>query len=267
MEKYFISGDIHGNIVDLRERIESVNAKKLILLGDTGINWYGGKKDIRFKTEISNLNCELFVIRGNHDMPPNEIAGIKKVFNEEIKNYVLKEDEFPLINYLIDGEIYYFNKYKCLVIGGAYSVDKYWRLENKWIWFKNEQVPIEDRIKIFAETRDIDFDFVLTHTCPYSWMPTDKFLSFIDQSKVDNSMEFWLEEIKNSVSWIGIWLFAHYHIDRIERPYVEVMYRDIEDLDAIRERWNNYARTKELPWWLEKSPNFYQEEKKINAKN
>ena len=82
MQKYFILGDIHGNIVDLREKINSVNAKKLILLGDTGINWYGGKKDIRFKTEISNLNCELFVIRGNHDMPPNEITGIKKVFNE-----------------------------------------------------------------------------------------------------------------------------------------------------------------------------------------
>ena len=38
MEKYFILGDIHGNIVDLREKINSVNAKKLILLGDTGIN-------------------------------------------------------------------------------------------------------------------------------------------------------------------------------------------------------------------------------------
>ena len=33
-------------------------------------------------TEINNLNCELFVIRGNHDMPPNEISGIKKVFNK-----------------------------------------------------------------------------------------------------------------------------------------------------------------------------------------
>ena len=200
-------------------------------------------------------------------MPPNEIAGIKKVFNEEIKNYVLKEDEFPLINYLIDGEIYYFNKYKCLVIGGAYSVDKYWRLENNWIWFKNEQVPIEDRITIFAETRGMDFDFVFSHTCPYSWMPTDKFLSFIDQSKVDNSMEFWLEEIKNNLGCIGVWLFAHYHIDRIERPYVEVIYHNIEDLDAIRERWGNYTRTKELPWWLEKSPNFYQEVNKENAKN
>ena len=168
---------------------------------------------------------------------------------------------------LIDGEIYYFNKYKCLVIGGAYSVDKYWRLENNWIWFKNEQVPIEDRIKIFAETRGMDFDFVLSHTCPYSWMPTDKFLSFIDQSKVDNSMEFWLEEIKNNLGRIGVWLFAHYHVDRIERPYVEVIYHNIEDLDAIRERWGNYTRTKELPWWLEKSPNFYQEVNKENAKN
>lgn len=267
MKKYFISGDFHADFEDLKARISAVDAKKLILLGDTGINWYGNLKDIILKRKIKDLNCELFVIRGNHDMPPNEVPGIKKVFNEEIKNYVLKEDEFPFINYLIDGEIYYFNNYKCLVIGEAYSVDKPLRLEHNWIWFKNEQVPIEDRIRIFAETRDMDFDFVFTHTCPSSWRPTDKFLSYVDQSKVDNSMEFWLEEIKNSVGWIGIWLFAHYHLDRIERPYVEVMYRDIEDLDAIRERWNKYSKTGKLDWWLIKSPDFYQEKEKKNAKN
>lgn len=108
MEKYFISGDFHADFEDLKARINSFDAKKLILLGDTGINWYGNLKDIILKRKIQDLNCELFVIRGNHDMPPNEVPGIKKVFNEEIKNYVLKEDEFPFINYLIDGEIYYF---------------------------------------------------------------------------------------------------------------------------------------------------------------
>lgn len=241
MEKYFITADIHANFEDLSERINSVNAKKLIILGDSGINWYGNIRDSIFKQKITSLNTTLFVLRGNHDMPPNELAAAKKVWNEEVRNYVLREDEFPHINYLIDGEIYYFNNYKCLTIGGAYSVDKYWRLENHWTWFKNEQVPIEDRMRIFAEVRGLAFDFVLTHTCPYSWMPTDLFLPMIDQSKVDNSMELWLEDIKNGLSSYGIWLFGHFHHDRIERPYVELFFKNIEDMDSIKSRWDNYS--------------------------
>lgn len=244
MEKYYITGDIHGNFEDLVERINSVNAKKLIILGDSGINWYGNIRDIIFKQKITTLGITLFVLRGNHDMPPNELATAKKVWNDEVRNYVLREDEFPHINYLIDGEIYYFNNYKCLAIGGAYSVDKYWRLENHYTWFKNEQVPIEERMRIFAEVSGLAFDFVLTHTCPYSWMPTDLFLPMIDQSKVDNSMELWLEDVKNNLASYGIWLFGHFHHDRIERPYVELFFKNIEDMDSIKERWDNYPLTK-----------------------
>lgn len=40
------------------------------------------------------------------------------------------------------------------------------------------------------------FDFVLTHTCPRCWEPTDLFISGIDQSAVDKSMEDWLDKLK-----------------------------------------------------------------------
>ena len=38
------------------------------------------------------------------------------------------EDKYPNLLFAKDGEVYDFDGYKCLVIGGAYSVDKYWRI-------------------------------------------------------------------------------------------------------------------------------------------
>ena len=49
------------------------------------------------------------------------------------------EEEFPNILFAQDGEIYTINGKECLVIGGAYSVDKEYRLMNGWSWFKDEQ--------------------------------------------------------------------------------------------------------------------------------
>ena len=97
------------------------------------------------------------------------------------------------------------------------------------------------------------FDLVLTHTCPISWEPTDLFISGLDQSTVDKSMESWFNDLKDQFKW-KIWLFAHYHDDRLVRPGVEMYYHDIEDLDKIWVRWQ---KPDELDWWLQKDPNYY----------
>ena len=84
------------------------------------------------------------------------------------------------------------------------------------------------------------------------------FLSGVDQSTVDKSMENWLYEVAQSIHW-GHWLFGHYHADRIEAPHVEQFYREYEDIDAIIERWNKFDETGELDWWLPKKPFWNQE--------
>lgn len=258
MDKIFITGDIHGNFSDLKKRIIDSNAKELILLGDTGINWYSGKKDNKFKKDICDLDCNIYAIRGNHDMPPFEVNNIQKIYHKELQNYVYSEEAYPKIFYLIDGEVYNFDGYKCLVLGGAYSVDKYYRISQGWIWFEHEQIPEEERIRILEAVRGKKFDFILSHTCPITWQPTDLFLSVINQDTVDHSMENWLEEVKNNCDY-EVWLFGHYHRDRIERPCAEMYYKKLDTLDNIYQRWEVYNNTKQLDWWLEKSPNFYME--------
>lgn len=150
-----------------------------------------------------------------------------------VANYVYYEVEYPNVKYLIDGYEYLFNEIKCLALGGAYSVDKYYRLEKGWHWFSNEQLSWEERDAIMKSWYRETVHIILSHTCPISLQPRDLFLSTVDQSKVDNAMELWLEEIKESVNWNG-WLFGHYHQTRNIAPGVKMLSNDIL-LDL--ERW------------------------------
>ena len=101
------------------------------------------------------------------------------------------------------------------------------------------------------------FDLVLSHTCPYQYRPTDLFLSFIDQSKVDNSMELWMSQLHEKIDY-GIWCWGHYHADRIEAPYCEMFMHEVQELRELEERWRHYEDTGRLNWWLPKSPIFYE---------
>ncbi len=102
------------------------------------------------------------------------------------------------------------------------------------------------------------YDMVLSHTAPIDWEPNDLFLRGIDQSKVDKTTEVWLGQFKEMFGW-DLWLFGHYHADRIERPYVEQFYLEYENLNDIWARWTKYHKSGKLDWWLPKSPNFYME--------
>ena len=66
-----------------------------------------------------------------------------------------------------------------------------------YAWFKDEQLTYNERQKITKQIAGQSYDFVLTHTCPYDWRPTDLFLNFVDSKTVDPTMELWLEELKH----------------------------------------------------------------------
>ena len=165
------------------------------------------------------------------------------------------EEEFPLIRYFCDWGFYDIMGRKTLVLGGAYSVDKHYRIMNHWTWFENEQLTESEMDACYRNLEYKEFDFILSHTCPLSFQPTDLFLNFIDQSTVDNSMEKWMEKIAESVRW-NVWLFGHYHQDRVELPHVEMFYTEVEDLESIEARWRRYDETGEIDWWIPRSPKF-----------
>lgn len=259
-----ITGDTHGRVEGRLAHIKETMPEYLpeetavIILGDAGLNYYKSKRDWKLKHWASKFGYTIYCLRGNHEDRIENCPKAHRIYDEFSDTFVWVEDEFPLIKYFDDdvGEAT-FNGHKILTVPGAYSVDKWYRLQNDWIWFANEQLTAKEMA--FAEkfVEGQSYDLVLSHTCPISWEPNDLFLRGIDQSKVDKTMEIWMDKFKDTFNW-KLWLFGHYHADRLERPYVEQFYEEVEDLETIIARWEKYDKTGELDWWLPKARDFYE---------
>lgn len=233
----FVTGDTHGRLHPFYTFRKFVSQKdNLIILGDAGFNYFLDERDARLKQSVNDLmEGTIYCVRGNHEERPENISSMICEMDENVQGKCYYETDYPRIKYLIDGNEYIFNNKKCLVIGGAYSVDKQYRLDNGWNWFESEQLTQEEQKAISEATAGKYYDFVLTHTCPVSWQPSELFMKSIDQSKVDSSMEIWLEDVKNSLNGFDYWLFGHYHADMLIRPHVQMFYKDIISFENIEE--------------------------------
>lgn len=213
----YLTGDIHGDVFRVIDLVESIPITKddiLVLLGDVGINYNENQIDDRLKKDFLNrLNVPIFCIHGNHEMRPESISSYIESDWHGGKVYI--ESKYPNLIFAKDGEIYDLEGNKAIVIGGAYSVDKYYRLRNGLQWFEDEQPSDETKKRIMEELDSIDWniDFVLTHTCPTKYIPTEAFLPGLDQSSVDRSTEDWLDEIENNLTYQK-WYCGHWHIDK-----------------------------------------------------
>ena len=92
--------------------------------------------------------------------------------------------------------MYQFNEQSVLVIGGAYSVDKNYRLQMGYNWYPSEQPSeeIKDKLLMYVE-KNPQIDVVLSHTCPYKYLPREVFMKGINPLKVDYSTEFFLDKL------------------------------------------------------------------------
>jgi 3-oxoacid CoA-transferase subunit A len=224
-------GDIHGSYHPIenfwRKNRENIIFSKeddcIILLGDVGANYFFNKRDKHFKEKLESFPFTYFCVRGNHEARPSVCATKdpehwhkKQLFEES----VWVEKDYPNIRYAMDYPCTYNiscsdEHFKTLVIPGAYSVDKYYRLSQGWSWFEDEQLSQEE-MDLGREIikQNPAFDLILSHTCPLTYEPTDLFLSGLDQSLVDKTMERYLGEIEYNTEY-KLHLFGHFHDFRI----------------------------------------------------
>lgn len=229
---YYITGDCHGKFGKIicfnRFNHMLTQGDVMIILGDVGLNYYGNKTDRKNKRILNEFPNEFLCIHGNHEARPLSIGGYEeKVWRGGIVYY---EPEYPRILFANDGEIYDFDGKKAIVLGGAYSVDKEYRLSVGLPWFCDEQPSEEDKqnAKRHLDESGWNVDYVFSHTCPLIYEPTDLFLDFIDQTKVDKSTETWLSSIEKKLKY-DKWYFGHFHENR---EYIDVimLYEEIREL-------------------------------------
>lgn len=226
----YMTADIHGDFRPIRDFIKKINNIKkptkndiIILLGDSGLQFFFNYRDEKLKQKLNSYEITLFLIRGNHEERPSICMNKNPNawhMEEFWGNQVYVENDYPYIKYALDIPAKYEiptaqgNFIKTLVLPGAYSVDKYVRLVNNWSWFPQEQCNEEEMAAGIALAQSDSYDLVLSHTCPVIYEPTDLFLSVVDQSLVDKTTERWLGEIEHNLDY-NLWCFGHYHANRI----------------------------------------------------
>ena len=213
------TGDLHGDATPIiiylenRRRKHMPDPEAVVILGDVGANYYFDGRDDRLKLTLDRLGVDILCVHGNHEARPETIES----YNEDVYagGLVMVEPEYPHLKFLLDGEEYIIGGKKTIVIGGAYSVDKEYRLEFGWQWFSDEQPSEQAKRKIERRLKKDGWkiDQVLSHTCPAKFTPTERFIPGIDQSKVDKSTEQWLNKIEDKLDY-GRWLCGHWHCDK-----------------------------------------------------
>ena len=196
----YITGDTHGSferVENFCQRFNTKNDDIMIILGDAGINFSGPRYDRLKKRQLEELPITIFAIHGNHEQRPFTIESYKEqVWNGGMVYY---EEEFPSILFAKDGEVYNLNGLKTIVMGGAYSIDKAYRLAYGYGWWEDE--------------------------------PVEVFMSGVDQSKVDKSTENWLDKIEDRLSYKK-WYCGHYHTEK-KIDNLEIMFENFDEFGSI----------------------------------
>ena len=224
----YITGDTHRDFKILYN-LDLSKEDMLIILGDAGINYFLNEDDKLQKKYLNNIGIKLFCIRGNHEERPENINTYQEI--EMFDGKVFIEEDYPNLIFAKDGEIYNIDGNKVLVIGGAYSIDKNFRIIYGYGWFKDEQLTEKEMDKIFKKVVGEHFDIVLSHTCPYKYEPREVFLDFINQADVDKTMEHFLDKIEENITY-DKWYCGHYHTDKnIDK--LRFMFKDIDEFNKL----------------------------------
>ena len=229
----YVIADTHGGMLDLDRKLrhapELTENDTVIIAGDAGLMY--GIYDMRtLKYHMSHLPCRFIIMRGNHDARYFDVA------MQNPETWTVTEDgeyafenRFPNILYIKDvGGIYEIGGHRFLFIPGAYSVDKPYRLVNGLPYEPREELTTAEADALIQGAINGEFDYVVSHTCPYHLIPQleDLFLDGVNQSDVSYWTERVCDEIFNECSgkW-KMWWFGHFHCDRtFEGENIEMIY-------------------------------------------
>jgi predicted phosphodiesterase len=180
--KILLAGDTHGNIVHCQYLIRTALAKEcdsVFILGDFGY-WEHQKAGVKFLDRLneyaSALGMLVYFLDGNHDKTSLLMEKYGDLRNEE--GFVIVR---PNVLYAPRGHRWTWDHgVRFIALGGAYSVDKDWRLQEEelhpgkyggpeTLWFPEEEMSDEDMDRFLEDRTSVDV--MLAHDKPRSSNP------------------------------------------------------------------------------------------------
>jgi len=146
-----IIGDIHGKTYDLIAKIEKYDLQNeiLVLLGDCGVGFSHVPEYMDrwsdFNDFLGKRSIMIYIVRGNHDNP----------------RYFDGKSDYTNIIFVPDYSVINIGDKNILFLGGAISIDRSVRLNNRSYW-KNEGFVFKP--EIVKNIKNVDI--VVSHTCP-----------------------------------------------------------------------------------------------------
>lgn len=219
----YVTGDIHGDIERFEEKAIKRLKKRdtLIVLGDFGFLWEGGKAQEKNLKWLSKRRYQLLFIDGCHE------------------NFDMLRD-YPVVEYKggkarhLGGNLYYIMRgsildiddLKLLCFGGAESWDKEDREEGVNWW--RAEMPTTDELEFCSDNLDKlrgKVDYVLTHDAP---LQTLEFTQLMQGQP--NWLHSFFDQIREKVHYKK-WLFGRYHKDQLLSVKMQAVFRQVVPLE------------------------------------
>lgn len=224
-ERVLIAGDIHGNVTHaeyLCQQARKQGVSKIMQVGDFGA-WEHMEMGVDFFDKVQKFcaryEVTMYWLDGNHDKTSLVLS---KYSDNPDEQGFLKCRE--LVRYAPRGHRWTWGESSCMALGGAYSVDKFPRLEAEHelkkkrlakraygstvsadvagtYWFPEEEITGEefDRILNVAEPVDVLF----THDKPRSSSPGWNRKDFLECLPNQDRIEQLVKKVQPKRLWHG----------------------------------------------------------------
>lgn len=218
----YVTGDVHGSLGITKFSFKNFPQGRhltkndyLIICGDFGLVFFGDKEEDYWLKWLNNKPWTTIVVGGNHE------------------NYTLIENNYPIetwkgakvrrirdsIIWVERGEILDLDGTTFFCFGGAASVDKEYREEEKTWWSRELPAPHEYENALFNLTdRNFCVDYCITHEVP----------SFISKMFFYKCYEFsnFLDSLDKKIE-CNRWYHGHLHMNKPINRLHTILYQNI----------------------------------------
>ena len=207
VEDIYLLGDIHGNLQYVKYKINTLDLHDclIIICGDVGLGFSPKSElsQIQFlnKKILKPRNVYVVAVRGNHDDPSLFV-------DTTIKTHWINVCDYTVLQ---------VQETNILCIGGATSIDRTWRMQNKIGYWPEEKVqycpPVDIPIHVICSHTAPAFCYPLTHDVTVQMFAQDDWTLIEELDEERRLMNTIYEDYKDTLTH---WYYGHFHDPHIE---------------------------------------------------
>lgn len=174
--RILLAGDVHGNcsfVISLLDQARNHGCDRIVQVGDWGA-WEHEPDGLKFVRDVEKHAAKrgigIWWLDGNHD---NTRLTLKLHPDRDDEGFHIVTDH---VRYIPRGHRWTWNGVRFAAFGGAYSVDKEWRIEREQkrskpgtLWFPEEQMTDAEFYRLLADPTSVDV--LLSHDKPLGSRP------------------------------------------------------------------------------------------------